>query len=57
MLLKRQRPFRELPERKAPLCTRKQSQWDDSVAPAYFFAWRNVHNISLAEVLRDDTMM
>lgn len=28
-----------------------------SVALAYYFAWRNVRNISLAEVLRDDTMM
>ncbi len=28
-----------------------------SVALAYFCAWRNVRNISLAEVLRDDTMM
>ncbi len=28
-----------------------------SVALAYYFAWRNVRNISLAEVLRDDTMI
>lgn len=28
-----------------------------SVALAYFLAWRNVRKISLAEVLRDDTMM
>ena len=28
-----------------------------SVALAYYFAWRNVRKISLAEVLKDDTMM
>ena len=28
-----------------------------SVALAYYLAWRNVRKISLAEVLRDDTMM
>ena len=28
-----------------------------SVALAYYLAWRNVRGISLAEVLRDDTMM
>ena len=28
-----------------------------SVALAYYLAWRNVCKISLAEVLRDDTMM
>ena len=27
------------------------------VALAYYLAWRNVRKISLAEVLRDDTMM
>ena len=27
------------------------------VALAYYFAWRNIRKISLAEVLRDDTMM
>ena len=27
------------------------------VAMAYYFAWCNVRKISLAEVLRDDTMM
>ena len=28
-----------------------------SVALAYYLAWRNVREISLAEVLKDDTMM
>ena len=28
-----------------------------SVALAYYFAWQNVSNISLAQVLKDDTMM
>lgn len=28
-----------------------------TVALAYFLGWRNVRRISLAEVLRDDTMM
>ena len=28
-----------------------------SVALAYYLAWRNMRKISLAEVLRDDTMM
>ena len=28
-----------------------------AVGLAYFLAWRNVRRISLAEVLRDDTMM
>lgn len=28
-----------------------------SVALAYYLAWRNVRKISLAEILRDDTMM
>ena len=28
-----------------------------SVALAYYLAWRNIRKISLAEVLRDDTMM
>ena len=28
-----------------------------AVALAYYFAWRNVRKISLAGVLRDDTMM
>ena len=28
-----------------------------SVALAYYLAWRNVSKISLAEVLKDDTMM
>lgn len=28
-----------------------------SVALAYYLAWRNVCKISLAEVLKDDTMM
>ena len=27
------------------------------VALAYYLGWRNIRNISLAEVLRDDTMM
>lgn len=27
------------------------------VALAYYLAWRNVYKISVAEVLRDDTMM
>lgn len=28
-----------------------------TVALAYYLGWRNIRNINLAEVLRDDTMM